>query len=177
MATQVSTTRASRSPSLGLSFPMPLKGFGRVREGPRFQSPPNPPGLMSCPASPLREQPLWAKPPTLTITVPSGPPLGGPGHLQPGGTPSPPVSTGAPSSLSPSSPSFPGGSPAEPHVTTDSQVGGAPPVGRGRWSAVMTPYAGSVPSLSTFLFLLGSASLAVIYARPLCTRRSEALGL
>lgn len=125
MATQVSTTRASRSPSLGLGFPMPLKGFGRVREGPRFQSPPNPPGLMSCPASPLREQPLWAKPPTLTITVPSGPPLGGPGHLQPGGTPSPPVSTGAPSSLSPSSPSFPGGNPAEPHVTR--QPGGRGP--------------------------------------------------
>lgn len=62
------------------------------------------------------------------------------------------------------------------------QPSGAPrdhrqPGGRGLWSAVMTPYAGSVPSLSTFLFLLGSASLAVIYARPLCARRSEALGL
>ena len=176
MATQVSTTRASRSPSLGLRFPMPLKGFGRVREGPRFQSPPNP-GLMSSPASPLREQPLWATSPTLTITVPSGAPLGGPGHLQPGGTPSPPVSAGAPSSLSPSWPSFAGGNPAEPHVTTDSQVGRAPPVGRGLWSAVVTPYAGSVPSLSTFLFLLGGVFLAIVYARPLCARRSEALGL
>lgn len=96
--------------------PMPFKGFGRDREGLRLQDPPAQPD--SCPASPLKRVAARAKPPPPTVTVPATPPLGrSGGHLQPGGTPSPPISAAGTPSLSPSWPRCPSGRPAESHVT------------------------------------------------------------